>query len=460
MEKRSTPSPDRRTVTLWYLGALVAVTVAGILRFVISDDTLTYHFDYDIYREGGRAVLDGTALYVGGFPAQGITLPFTYPPLAALVFTPLALVSGTVGYVLFTALNVVALAMTTMIVIQALASEGGARTVAGVGSLTRRQVTMTTLAALPLAVWFWPVTHTLEFGQVNILLMLMVAADLLLPRTPWPRGMLVGIAAALKLTPAVFGLYFLLRRQWGPAVTSVVSGIVASGIAWLVLPADSRQYWTETISDPSRIGGLAYSANQSVRGFLARFTDDPLQTSLWYVLAAVTVVLVAVVMLRLLAAGAVTAAVCTNALLALLVSPVSWAHHWVWILPMTMVAGVSLWSHRPVRAAVIPLAVLALLLVLTATAFPVHVYLPSAHGAEMDWTWWQKVLGSEYVVVGAVWLGLGGLWPGLLRPGRRDRAAAVRDGSAGSGAGASSPAPGPSQVPPPADTPSPRSATP
>jgi alpha-1,2-mannosyltransferase len=457
VEKRSTPSLNRRTVTLWYLGAVVAVTVAGILRFVISDDTLTYHFDYDIYRGGGRAVLDGAPLYVGSFPAQGITLPFTYPPLAALVFTPLALLSGTVGYLAFTALNIVALAMTTMIVIHALASEVGTRAVPTVGSLSSRQVTLITLAALPLAVWLWPVTHTLEFGQVNILLMLMVAADLLLPRTPWPRGMLIGIAAALKLTPAVFGLYFLLRRQWRPAATSVISGIAASALAWLVLPTDSRQYWTETISDPSRIGGLAYSANQSLRGFLARFTDDPLQTSLWYVLVAATVILVAVVMVRLLAVGAVTAAVCTNALLALLASPVSWAHHWVWILPMTMVAGVSLWSHRPVRTTLAPLAVLTLLLVLTATAFPVHVYLPSAHGAEAHWAWWQKILGSEYVVLGAVWLGVGGLWPGLLRPGG---ASDVRDGSAGSGAGASSPAPGRSRVPSPADTPSPRTTTP
>lgn len=158
--------------------------------------------------------------------------------------------------------------------------------------------------------------------------------------------MLIGFAAALKLTPAVFGLYFLLRRQWGPAITSVVSGIGATAAAWLVLPTDSRQYWTETISDPSRIGGLAYSANQSLRGFLARFTGDPLQTTLWYILAAVTVIAVALVMLRLITVGALTAAVCTNALLALLVSPVSWAHHWVWVLPMLLVVGVSLWTHR------------------------------------------------------------------------------------------------------------------
>ncbi|WP_291479748.1 glycosyltransferase 87 family protein [Corynebacterium sp.] len=458
MEKRSAPSLSRRTVTIWYIGVVVAVTVAGILRFIISDDTLTYHFDYDIYRGGGRAVLDGDALYIHGFRAQGITLPFTYPPLAALVFAPLALVSGTVGYLAFTALSVAALVMTVMIVLHALVAEGAARSVTPLSRLsTPRQTMLAALAALPVAVWLWPVTHTLEYGQINILLMLMVAADLLLPRTPWPRGMLIGLAAAVKLTPAVFGLYFLLRRQWGPAVTSVVSGIAATALAWLVLPTDSRQYWTETVSDPSRIGGLAYSANQSLRGFLARVTGDPLQTTLWYVLAAATVVAVAVVMLRLIAVGAHTAAVCTNALLALLVSPVSWAHHWVWLLPMLMVTGTALWSHRRVRAAVVPLAVLTALLVLTSTAFPVHVYLPSAHGAEESWTWWQKVLGSEYVVVGAVWLALAGLRPGLLNPGVTSR---LRDGNAGNAVEASSPAPDRRRVPSPPDSHGPRSATP
>lgn len=453
MEKRSTPSPHRGTATRWYVGVVLTVTVIGILRFVLSDNTFTYHFDYDIYRGGGRAVLDGASLYNQSFQAQGITLPFTYPPLSALVFAPLALVPGTLGYLAFTILSIIGLAMTVMIVVGALATEQVGRTRP---TPTRRQLVLTGLVALPVAVWLWPVTHTLEFGQINILLMLMVAADLLLPRTPWPRGMLIGFAAALKLTPAVFGLYFLLRRQWGPAVTSVVSGIAVTAVAWLILPTDSRQYWTETISDPSRIGGLAYSANQSLRGFLARFTGDPLQTTLWYILAAVTVIIVALVMLRLIAVGAMTAAVCTNALLALLVSPVSWAHHWVWVMPMLLVVGASLWTRRHTRTAALPLTILALLLALSATAFPVHVYLPSAHDAELDWAWWMKVLGSEYVLVAIAWLGVAGVRPQAMRPGRED----VRDGSGGSAGGASCPAPDPSPVPSPPDTPSRRRETP
>ncbi|MDN5582359.1 MULTISPECIES: glycosyltransferase 87 family protein [unclassified Corynebacterium] len=472
MENPSKPDLRRRSVVLCYLGVLLAVTVAGVLRFVISDDTVTYHFDYDIYRGGGQAVLDGASLYNQSFQAQGITLPFTYPPLSALVFAPLALVSSNLGFTVFTVLSVLALLATTVIVLNALAGEVAGRT--GF-TVTRRQLTLAALLVLPLAVWLWPVTHTLEFGQINVILMLMVAADLLLPRTPWPRGMMIGLAAALKLTPAVFGLYLLLRRQWGPAVTSVVSGLGASALAWLVLPADSRQYWTETISDPSRIGGLAYSANQSVRGMIARFTDDPLQTGLWYVFAAVTVVLIAVVMVRLFSVGAYTAAVCTNALLALLVSPVSWAHHWVWVLPLMLVVGVSLWTrvaaHRT-GPGVIPLAVLGVVLVLVSTAFPVHVYLPSAHGAEQDWSLVMKLLGSEYVLAALLWLGVAGVWPRVFRPvhpGAAESPGApespesgteLRDGNEGIAGGACSPAPGPNPVQTPPDNPDRRSATP
>lgn len=417
VEKRGVSARLRRHTVLCYLAVVAVVTLIGILRFEISDSTRTYHYDYDIYRAGGRGVLDGVDLYLQSFHANGIHLPFTYPPLSALVFVPLALIPIKLGYVLFTALSLLALAATVGIVLGALAREAGRQ-------VTGRQLTLAALVSMPVAVWVWPVTHTLEFGQINIILMVLVVADLLLPRTPWPRGMMIGIAAALKLTPAVFGLYFLLSRQWRAAVTSIVSGIVVTALAWLVLPGDSRRYWTETLNDPSRIGDLRYAANQSLRGTVARYTGDPLQTTLWFILAVVTVVAVVVVMLRLISAGAAAAAVSTNALLALLASPVSWAHHWVWLVPMLLVVGVSLWSRRRTRreagtapvTALVVVSVLAAVLVAVSTLLPVHVYLPSARGVEQDWSALMKVLGSEMVVTGVLWLVAAGLFPRMFRP--------------------------------------------
>lgn len=414
---------------LWTVFVVLALIsgVRSLATYVIGGDGVPYHIDFDVYRSGGRAVLDGVTLYEGSFAVGGISLPFTYPPLSALVFVPLAVLPTAVGEVLFTLVSLAALALTVVIVLASLAREAGR-------TLPRRTLWAVGGGVALLGTWMWPVASTLEFGQVNILLMLLVVADLLLPRTPWPRGTLIGLAAALKLTPAVFGLYFLVHRQWREAATSLVSGLGFSAVAWVVLPTDSRQYWTETVSDPTRIGGLAYSANQSWRGMVARFTGDPVQTRVWLILAVVTVVAVAVVMARQLAVGAVTAAVCTNALLGLLASPVSWAHHWVWVVPMAVVAVASWWWGGR-RGGL----VLGAVIVVVTTRLVLHTWFPSTHDAELDWNLAMKVLGSELVLLGVTWLIVGGASPATTRPSPvpAPRRRWFRAGSAGTGAVAS-----------------------
>ncbi|MFR4190022.1 MAG: glycosyltransferase 87 family protein, partial [Corynebacterium variabile] len=251
----------------WLIFGVLAVAsgVHALVTYVVNSGGIPYHIDFDVYREGGRAVLDDISLYEGVFSVGTITLPFTYPPLSALAFVPLAVLPLNVGQILFTLVSVATLVLTVVIVLAALAREAGR-------GLSRGTLWALGTGTALLATWMWPVASTLEFGQINVLLMLLVVADLLLPKTPWPRGTLIGLAAALKLTPAVFGLYFLLRRQWREAATSLISGIAFSALAWAFLPGDSHRYWTETVSDPTRIGGLMYSANQSWRGMVARFT--------------------------------------------------------------------------------------------------------------------------------------------------------------------------------------------
>lgn len=400
--------------------AVAVVTAVGVARSFLSRDARTYHVDFDVYRAGGRAVLDGRPLYDGLFHVYGIDLPFTYPPLSALVFAPLAALPTAAGFLGITVLNLLALVLTTVIVLRSLAGEAGR-------TPSRRTLWRWACLVLPAAVWLWPVTHTLEYGQVNILLMLFVVADLLLPVTRWPRGVLVGLAAALKLTPAVFGLYFLVRRQWREAATCLVSGVLFSALAWVVLPDDSHRYWFSTLSDPTRIGDLAYSANQSVRGTLARFVGDPAQTRLWAVAVVAVLVAVVAVMVRQLAAGAVTAAVCTNALLALLASPVSWAHHWVWVLPMLLVAGAGWWRTRR-TAAVVPSAVLTVALLVVSTVLPVHLYLYSGGGAEAGWSTWMRIVAPEFVWCGLLWLVVSGVRPRSVTPGTAPQPVPVHRG--------------------------------
>lgn len=240
------------------------------------------------------------------------------------------------------------------------------------------------------------------FGQVNLVLMGLVAVDCLLPRTRYPRGLLIGIAAAVKLTPAVFVLFFLVRRQYSAAVTAVVTFAAATGFGMLLAPADSVRYWHITIFDPDRIGGAAFATNQSLRGALSRFDLPPgLTQACWLVLV--------VAVLALAWRGARRATEPVDALLVvaaagLLVSPVSWSHHWVWIVP-----ALAVWVAR---SRINPA------MVLVATVFVVgHAFLPHARNRELEWTWWQHLVGNSYLLAALVFLAVAAF------TGARDRTA-------------------------------------
>jgi alpha-1,2-mannosyltransferase len=271
-------------------------------------------------------------------------------------------------------------------------------TVAGLVALsaTTMAATRRTLAvvlAVACALAFEPVRTTLMFGQVNLVLMGMVAVDCLLPRTRYPRGLLIGVAAAIKLTPAVFVLYLLARRQYSAAVTAVVTFAAVTGLGMLLAPADSVMYWHSTIFDPDRIGGAEFVTNQSLRATLRRFDLAPgVEQVCWLVLV------VAVLALAWHGARRVREPVDALLLVAaagLLASPVSWSHHWVWIVP-----AVAVWTIR-VNRRVGPTVVLAA----TVTLFVVgHRFLPHARGRELDWTWWQHLAGNSYPLVAVVFL--------------------------------------------------------
>ena len=169
-----------------------------------------------------------------------------------------------------------------------------------------------------------PVRNTLNYGQVNVALMALVAADCLVVAPRWPRGALVGIAAAVKLTPAVFVLFFLLRRDWRAAGRAAVSFCACAGIGFVLAWHDSVEYWTSVIFQASRPGSPAYAANQSIQGVLARAGLDPHSPAgavTWLVLSAVVVALACLGMRRAFAASADAWALSLNAFAGLLISP-------------------------------------------------------------------------------------------------------------------------------------------
>jgi len=247
--------------------------------------------------------------------------------------------------------------------------------------------------------------ENLGFGQVNILLMAAITIDVLCRARRWPRGLLIGIAVSIKLTPAGFLLYFVLRRDWRAVGMMLVGTLGAVGLAWLISPADSVQYWFHTLRETGRIGAPYFASNQSIKGAVFRLgMSESLSTVLWLGLSAVAVALAAWWMYRLLAAGQQATALMVNAAVVLLISPVSWSHHWVWIAPVLVIAGYAVSTRRfgwPLAAAT----------TVTAVVFAVgpHWLLPARQDRELSWTWWQHLVGNSYV-----WLTVAALIVGAL----------------------------------------------
>jgi alpha-1,2-mannosyltransferase len=349
---------------------------AGLFGVVVAVLVLLVDFqnfmDLRVYRAGGRAWVDGYSLYSNEFVRRsGVGLPFTYPPIAAILFTALALVPMGVAIWVVTVASVAALGAVAAIVV--------------------RHPRLAVLAGLAGGMLLEPVRLTLSYGQINLLLMALVVADCLLPRTPWPRGLLIGVAAAIKLTPAVFVLFFVAHRQWRPVAAAAAGFATATALAWLVAAGDTPAYLRTVIADPGRLGGLTYTANQSLNGFWQRLgLDGPLTTTLWLLSALAVVALGWRVVRDARAAGDDLAALVAVAAVGLLVSPVSWSHHWVWaaVAGMWLLPRLREWRVRT-RVAVV--AGLLLFVV------PPHWIMPRKHDNELGWALWQHVVGNEFV---------------------------------------------------------------
>jgi alpha-1,2-mannosyltransferase len=370
---------------LWLLAAAVLNYVAGRLF-----GHTPYRIDIDIYRMGGQAWLDGRPLYRGEVfhTPIGLNLPFTYPPLAAILFCPFSWLHMPAASVAITLLTLVLLIVSTAIVLTRLDVWSTSTMVPGPAWLRRLWLAVVIAAAA--AIWLEPITSNFAFGQINVVLMTLVIADCVPRRTPWPRGLLLGVGIALKLTPAVFLLYFLLRRDSRAAVTALASFAAATLVGFALAWNDSWEYWTHTVHHTDRIGEAALNTDQNIAGALARLGLGEHERFLLWVFLCVLVLAVTIwAMRRALRAGEPTLAVICVALFGLVVSPVSWSHHWVWMLPAVLVTGILAWRRRSVALGVVSAAGVALM-----RWTPIDL-LPKHH--ETTAVWWRQLAGMSYV---------------------------------------------------------------
>ncbi|MET8183244.1 glycosyltransferase 87 family protein [Streptomyces sp. NPDC005336] len=312
------------TTTRGRLLLALGLTGASML-FLVTVPLHRHWFDLNVYYEAvGHWLRDGR-IYDFTIPgADGTDYGFTYPPFAALCMLPMALVSWPGAITISMLLNAAASATLLFWLI---------------GPAVRRQGWNKWFAFIVAACLFAllePVRDTFSFGQVNLLLLVLVFSDAWLLSTGRGRfaGCGIGLAAAIKLTPAIFIIYLLVTRRWRAAGVATGTAVAATLLAAWVAPGASRVYWTKALWDTNRIGVLSYVSNQSWDGVLARLLA-PVQPSgaVW---AVGVLAILAVWAHRVRSAAAVgdeVAGFALTGIAACLISPITWVHHLVWLIP-------------------------------------------------------------------------------------------------------------------------------
>lgn len=347
--------------------------------------------DSVVYRAGANTLLDGDPLYdtptLPAYQPDWALLPFTYPPAAALLFVPLAPLAIPVAWGALGALSVLCLALVVWLTLRAV----------GMRFFTNA-ATATVVLTAP-AIVLEPVWRTISLGQINLVLMALVMVDVLVIGARGSRwgGVLIGVASAVKLTPLIFVAHLVFIGRWRDAVRSVLTFVGLQAVLLLISPHDVIRYFTHAVNDPKRIGTIHWSDNQALNGLVLRLTDG----ASWSLLAALAVGLVlappaVLLMRRFQLRGEPLPALLVTAFYGLLISPVSWTHHWVWAVPLLIVLLVR--ARWWVTAT--PTVVFASYLLL---------WLPGGRDPDLGWSIVDHVLGNLYLYVPLV---LGGV---LLR---------------------------------------------
>ena len=339
--------------------------------------------DLEVYRQAGAVLLAGGDFYDLPGPLQ-----FLYPPFAAVLALPLALLPATVVQLGWTAAGALAL----VAILHRFGLKGWVLSLAGSAVVYLVE----------------PVVQTLTFGQLGIFLVALVVLDLapgprVFSRRLLPEGALTAVATAIKLTPAIFVVYLLLVRKFRAFWVAVVTGVVVTLISFAFVPAASYEFWTRLAHGDTGLGhSIIYYTNQSVMADIVRiFGLGQTPAIVGLVLSAAVAVAglwAATLWHRL---GDVRLAVNLCGVAGLLASPVSWLHHFVWVVPLAM----SLVERRPIGRRRLPTWYLALGWVFVGwIVVAPFTDLPNGADVELQWTWSQHLLASITALVGLVLL--------------------------------------------------------
>jgi len=404
-----------QTADGWLVVAGVAALGLALLWFahlaLPRRGLLTSPLDLSVYRDVGLIVRHVRPFYQAGRasplydwpgPPRHLGLTFTYAPFAALPFAVMSRFSLNALGLLFAVADLVAVPSAIWITFGALGWPRGARRLG------------LTLLATAAALMTEPVLRAINLGQVDIVLMLLVVWDLCQPDRRWWKGAGVGLAAGIKLVPLIFIPYLLLTRRFKQAAVAAATFAATVIIGFIVLPRDSSRWWLHgLVIGGSYSGSDKYAGNQSLLAIVAR-TGSPAWHTQWLVAAAVAGAAGLAVAALLDRAGQRMLGLAACALTGLLISPISWDHHWVWIvLAAPVLVHYALRARGPARWAWIGLAGLVCALF---GAWPTWLWgetpqplgwpwgliwaPPSGDNREVGWHGFQLIVGNAYVLTG------------------------------------------------------------
>lgn len=395
---------------LLLIGLAAALLTLGLWTWwsLAQKDIFWKMFDLSVYHGAAERMEERGQykLYSESFGSW--KLPFIYPPFSAYIFVKL-LPLGFAGLKWFMTvssfLSILAVCWASWGML------GYRRSWGRLGAA---------LATFAVVVWLEPVSWTLIWGQVNLVLLAVVLLDLAQPDSRWWKGIGVGLAAGFKLTPAIFIVFLVMTRRFKAAAVAVAAFFASIAFGWAALPDASKTYWTNLSEISGRVDSklsVGTLNNQSIKGMLTRFIDNESVVGVvWLLLVAAILALGLLAAAKASLAGRELLGVVIVGALSVLVSPISWSHHWVWVIPALVllvhkafVSRRKLWWFATVGFFVffaswpmklnplgewddrIPLQPFGLLWL-----------VPRDHDRERRWSVWQFFVGNSYLLAGIV----------------------------------------------------------
>jgi len=381
----------------------------------------SFQLDLLVYRDAGLVVQHvrpyydahlGSPLYDWPGPPGFGGVKFTYPPFAALLFAAIpAHLRLPLLEQISSAINVLAVMVAAVATVGALARERGLTVKRGLGIV---------LLTAAVALMIEPVQRTFYLGQVELVLMALVIWDVCQPDGRWWKGIGVGIAAGVKMVPLMFIPYLLLTRRFRAAAVASATFAATVAVGFIALPKDSSGWWLHgRFLRGSYDTNILYGGNQSLLALIERLGGTGTH-AIWLAAAAVLVVLGLGAATLLDRKGHRVLGVAACALTGVLVSPISWDHHWVWVLVATPVflyygleaCGWARWACLAGGAAVVAVfgawatSLWGEKVVFAGWDRGVIWAAPSGNNRELAWHGWQLIVGDAYVLTGLVLLAL------------------------------------------------------